>query len=1133
MKFIRLEIKNLASLDRQEGEVIEFEKGPLGGSTLFSIVGPTGSGKSTILDAICLALFNRTPRYPRAKNDRNQSIEIYGAKGKDENARLAPTDSRNILTRGKKEAYSRLTFIANDGTLYRAEWSVRKNRIRYEQAQRALYRLTARPDGAMTEELADYNTLPAIIGLDYDQFLRTVVLAQGSFASFLTAREEERYTLLEKLVGCDTLYGRIAEEIAIRKKAAVASLDEINARLSAYASHDLSDDEFKALQLTITRLQEEADSNTREKETVRKQLEWYEAARNIDSDLLRLSAAVEEAVKALESAGPQAERLHMHDLTVEAVGRYREILIHTRRIAEATASIARLSDEIGEGEKSVNAAESAVTAANEKIASAEKNIAEWAPRINRARIITGELTISRSNLCERQKFAEGTLSAVESAKEALIRNISSIAKHTGDLEAAETAKKALMASIAEETARLEKLLDTAESQLKKAAEKLRGTDVAKLQAAVGSVQSDISHLNEAIANRDRHEKTYATLHEYRRRHEELTARKNAISSQLTGIRPEIELSENTIATLREDITTLRSADLQLQRSRLREGKACPLCGSTHHPYADSGTLTPVVDHLSAELDAKVKKLETLKKQSDLLNNESNHIEGELVQLAKGMAENQRSLSELQGQWDLIASAYPAWPDKAAVLDLLRGDYDRKLETTNAALNAYNHVRSEVDKLQAEKDLIARALLDHKADADAKTVKAENEYNRLNTLLQTEKGLSDSLRKALEEKNAQNRASMAEIEKARAEIASKETRLREETGGADPETLDKALNKAVSDAKEAAARLTDTLIARRSALELTKGKLAQTRQQIESERATLSAADRMLEQAIAVAQSIAGGAIDIDRAAIAEISQWKDDWEALRRDMTQIRQRLAATRATLAEKSAEKEKHAASKPEKEEEELKERLRQLSTYTTEELDRCRLRMQNCQEARRQMGPLADELHAARETAADWTQITEAIGGDGKTLRKIAQTYTLGFLIKHANEEIRRFNRRYELLQVKDSLGIRVIDHDRADDIRDTTSLSGGETFIVSLGLALGLSALSSRGVSLSNLFIDEGFGTLDPDSLATVIDALARLQSSRGKKVGVISHTDTMSERITTQIRIVKNGNSGSSHLEFYP
>ena len=108
-----------------------------------------------------------------------------------------------------------------------------------------------------------------------------------------------------------------------------------------------------------------------------------------------------------------------------------------------------------------------------------------------------------------------------------------------------------------------------------------------------------------------------------------------------------------------------------------------------------------------------------------------------------------------------------------------------------------------------------------------------------------------------------------------------------------------------------------------------------------------------------------------------------------------------------------------------------------------------------------------------------------------------------------------------------------HDRADDIRDTTSLSGGETFIVSLGLALGLSALSSRNISFENLFIDEGFGTLDPETLATVIDSLAMLQSSQGKKVGVISHTDTMSERITTQIRIIKNGNSGSSRIEVWP
>lgn len=102
MKFLQLEILNLASLDKQGGEVINFEEGALGESTIFSIVGPTGSGKSTLLDAICLALYNRAPRYPRKKGDKNQSIEIFGATDASESNRLAPTDSRNILTRGKK-----------------------------------------------------------------------------------------------------------------------------------------------------------------------------------------------------------------------------------------------------------------------------------------------------------------------------------------------------------------------------------------------------------------------------------------------------------------------------------------------------------------------------------------------------------------------------------------------------------------------------------------------------------------------------------------------------------------------------------------------------------------------------------------------------------------------------------------------------------------------------------------------------------------------------------------------------------------------------------------------------------------------------------------------------------------------
>ena len=222
-----------------------------------------------------------------------------------------------------------------------------------------------------------------------------------------------------------------------------------------------------------------------------------------------------------------------------------------------------------------------------------------------------------------------------------------------------------------------------------------------------------------------------------------------------------------------------------------------------------------------------------------------------------------------------------------------------------------------------------------------------------------------------------------------------------------------------------------------------------------------------------------------------------------------------------------------KPDMQKEALLTKKAELENVSNQEFIDTKARLQRHNMAKELMGNMFAQKQKAEVAKREWEEIADAIGGDGKTLRKIAQCYTLRFLIEHANVEIRKFNSRYELLQVKNSLGIRVVDHDRADDVRDTTSLSGGETFIVSLGLALGLSSLSSRNISFENLFIDEGFGTLAPDTLATVIDSLAMLQSSQGKKVGVISHTDTMSERITTQIRIIKDGNSGSSHIEIYP
>ena len=175
--------------------------------------------------------------------------------------------------------------------------------------------------------------------------------------------------------------------------------------------------------------------------------------------------------------------------------------------------------------------------------------------------------------------------------------------------------------------------------------------------------------------------------------------------------------------------------------------------------------------------------------------------------------------------------------------------------------------------------------------------------------------------------------------------------------------------------------------------------------------------------------------------------------------------------------------------------------------------------------------EELLRREKTYNNWKLLNDILGNaNGDKFRETAQIYTLRFLIRQANAQLRFLNRRYSLEQVSNSLGIRVIDHDRADEVRNISSLSGGETFLVSLALALGLSSLSSRHISIQNLFVDEGFGTLDAESLNLVIDALSNLQTMQGKKVGVISHTTEMRERIRTQICVIKAGTGGRSTIE---
>ncbi|WP_449105374.1 AAA family ATPase [Pseudomonas mohnii] len=215
-----------------------------------------------------------------------------------------------------------------------------------------------------------------------------------------------------------------------------------------------------------------------------------------------------------------------------------------------------------------------------------------------------------------------------------------------------------------------------------------------------------------------------------------------------------------------------------------------------------------------------------------------------------------------------------------------------------------------------------------------------------------------------------------------------------------------------------------------------------------------------------------------------------------------------------------------------EQLATALAELQNQFSVSEQRCaELRAEQAEDQRRQNAnqALAQQIADAYAEFQRWARLNALIGSaTGDTFRKIAQAYNLDLLVHHANVQLRQLVRRYRLKRGGSMLGLLVMDTEMGDELRSVHSLSGGETFLVSLALALGLASMASSTLKIESLFIDEGFGSLDPESLQLAMDALDGLQA-QGRKVAVISHVQEMHERIPVQIQVRRQGN-GLSTLE---
>ena len=1242
MRILAIRGENLASL--AERFEIDFEAEPLRDAGLFAITGETGAGKSTILDALCLALYDAFPRV--AAQGVNESVPDPSGQT------VSAADPRSILRRGAGRGFAEVDFLGRDGERYRARCDIARARGRptgnLQQRSRALHRLDAvgtvvaavasgvEPVRAKIVELTD---------LTFEQFRRTVLLAQGDFDAFLRADSKERADLLEKITGA-SVYAEISKRVYLRTRSALEALDILRRRREEVGL--LPDEARVALESERETSEAGRAEAARQRDEAAALLRRHEAITQAETRLADAIARHDSALAAQEALAETRARLQILDLAEPLRVPLAAREAATTTLARATTSEAAARESITKAQAALDAARAEEAQKRARLETAEAEFKTFGPLWSQAEGLDAEIlaaereatkaerTAQESAQIAQQKAAdEATLTervttaeaqaattsmALErlSAAEPLFARWNEIAEWLG--RRSEAAK-----SLARDAARAKELdaeIDAARRELETldATDREANAQRAELAEQITARGDALAELKEeeasgrrraldALARLETQLETQMRRHAKAREASRRASRDLDAASAAQAIETRAldearaareigEAKRGEVERLGEIADAAVSKQALALRASLLEGAPCPVCGAREHPHAHS---SEAADALIAELRAR---RDALRREMTEAERSIAAASGRLAAAQERAADATRSRDEAQAECDGAArdfdeargrwrdDALPTAPgtiDDMAALALVTEAIERESVALDDRLARSRALRADMDALRRKYDRLAAAIDERRRRRDdilARAAAAREEAARLGaaraaateSLGAVDRALAPFLplcdlcsadldrdlpsatrrlkKRGEDHRDAREKAAGAE--RSRADLAQNLAGLRIEARAcAETEVVAKAQrDDRASAVAERRARRAELLGGEATAIHRTRCNEARlvAQQALESaarlgaeakarragaERDLAHAADALTEararsenaaQDFAAALTIAQ--IDEEAAlALLAVSQ---------QERAELRARLEAADVAVATARTENDARArdladalaAGRPEEDVAMLDARRAEAES-TLETLAR-RLgeigeRLAADDIARGRAATLAAEIAAAEAKHKSWAEVDAAIGSaSGDKFRRFAQSVTLEHLVALANRNLSTLTSRYRLERSASDtadLGLQIVDRDLCDERRSTRSLSGGERFLSSLALALGLCSLEGRGSFVDTLFIDEGFGTLDQGTLDVAMDALERLHG-QGRKVGVISHVESLRQRIPVQIRVEKRGGGRS-------
>ena len=1187
-------------------------------SGIFAIVGPTGSGKSTILDAISLGLYGETPRLNKIAGTNNE-----------------------IMSRQAGECMVEVTFSTKENR-YRCHWSQhRAGKKPKAKLQTKKHLVIEESSGKQIVEDKGSSTrkkVEEITGMDFDRFTRSVLLAQGSFDKFLKSKLSDRSSILEDITGT-AIYSEISMKVHECHRDKKTDIEKRREELKSFDR--LSEEDIKILLSREQELEKEQqiiDDNTKR---LSKEIDWLDKIFELNEKITKIRNDKGELEIEIENFKNDQKRLDRAEKSLELEPYYKQLQDKDSELKSLQKRREKLASELIRDQESKRDFEVKLSESKSKLEKHESLKKERLPSIEECRKLDIEIDglkkshdkikddynkkliqfrVNRNSIQKDNEELDSKNTRLAELNDKLLKNsadktiieklqgIENDVKEVSRLDATnetnrleinnlENKEKTVGESLEKkqyELKDIEDLLKESEKNInnvKKSQNKLIGqNNILQLRKNRDAFLVDDKNLTELIN----------TVEDLEQKIEDLGKKKRSITSSNNKereLRLEIKVLEKQEQNFQVEINKLEQKisenekikSFQDHRHDLRPGIPCPLCGSKDHPFTtqslnildndqitleqkrillkenqnmlsdkkvDLKTTKISLESLAKEVhnlnititslvDSKInKKLKDLFPEISILNDylQCQELSKNLHIKKNATLEKSEQLTSVISEWDDLEQNLKKLND-----DLITGKDDKsnkeqafsQLELKHQQIKErHNSKMKEIEKNRQDKNACLDRITTGVSEYGYKRVSVES-FNSIIDELRKRKDNWEAWSKEtvqiapeikglisrIETITKQNSDLSKELSDTESEISKSELELKEKRkirvdllGERNPQ---KELQNLETNIENATSHLNKV----QEELNIAENRVTETKTKLEScdnlivdvtqKRETLhNEFESSLERSeFSTIEDFVNSILPSD-----ERNQLRKIADRLKTESKKFEDLIDDYSRSL---SIEKNKNLTNRPKVELEELKKEFETRSQQKQQEVGAIKEQLRKNSEDLEEYNALRLKLEDQEKEFSLWNDLNYLIGShDGKKYREFAQTITFRVMVGHANIQLSKMNDRY-LLEVDNekSLELNVKDKHQGGEIRTTKNLSGGESFIVSLALALGMSEMSSQKVQVDSLFLDEGFGTLDEDALSVALDALGNLKHEN-KIIGLISHIPSVKERIHPQIEVIR-------------